>query len=205
TDIENIIIKNEGTPVRIKDVATVGLGSSKRYGAMTMDGKGEVVGGITLMLKGANSSDAVKNVQQRMELIQKSLPEGLEIYPYLDRSVLVGKTIDTVLKNLIEGGLIVIFVLVLFLGNFRAGLIVSSVIPLSMLFALILMNLLGVSANLMSLGAIDFGIVVDGAVIIVEGVLHILHKKHKGKTLTTLQMNTEIREASGQIYNTAAF
>jgi cobalt-zinc-cadmium resistance protein CzcA len=98
-DIENIIIKNEGTPVRIKDVATVGLGSPKRYGAMTMDGKGEVVGGITLMLKGANSSDAVKNVQQRMELIKKSLPEGLEIYPYLDRSVLVGKTIDTVLKK----------------------------------------------------------------------------------------------------------
>ena len=136
-----------------------------------MDGKGEVVGGITLMLKGANSSEAVKNVQERMELVGKSLPEGIEIYPYLDRSVLVGKTINTVLKNLIEGGLIVIFVLVLFLGNFRAGLIVSSVIPLSMLFALILMSLLGVSANLMSLGAIDFGIVVDGAVIIVEGVL----------------------------------
>jgi cobalt-zinc-cadmium resistance protein CzcA len=205
TDIENIIIKNEGTPVRIKDVATVGLGSPKRYGAMTMDGKGEVVGGITLMLKGANSSDAVKNVQQRMELIKKSLPEGLEIYPYLDRSVLVGKTIDTVLKNLIEGGLIVIFVLVLFLGNFRAGLIVSSVIPLSMLFALILMNLLGVSANLMSLGAIDFGIVVDGAVIIVEGILHVMHKKHKGTTLSKTQMNAEIQEASGQIYNSAAF
>lgn len=205
TDIENIIIKNEGTPVRIKDVATVGLGSPKRYGAMTMDGKGEVVGGITLMLKGANSSDAVEKVQERMALIQKSLPKGVEIYPYLDRSVLVGKTINTVLKNLIEGGLIVIFVLVLFLGNFRAGLIVSSVIPLAMLFALILMNVLGVSANLMSLGAIDFGIVVDGAVIIVEGVLHVLHVKHKGKTLSAQQMNNEIKEASSQIYNTAAF
>jgi cobalt-zinc-cadmium resistance protein CzcA len=204
-DIENIIIKNEGAPVRVKDVATVKLGSPKRYGAMTMDGKGEVVGGITLMLKGANSSEAVDNVHERMKLVEQSLPEGIEIYPYLDRSVLVGKTINTVLKNLIEGGLIVIFVLVLFLGNFRAGLIVSSVIPLSMLFALILMNMLGVSANLMSLGAIDFGIVVDGAVIIVEGVLHVLHKKHKGKTLTSLQMNNEIREASGQIYNTAAF
>lgn len=204
-DIENIIIKNEGSPVRVKDVATIKLGSPKRYGAMTMDGKGEVVGGITLMLKGANSSEAVDNVHERMKLVEQSLPEGIEIYPYLDRSVLVGKTINTVLKNLIEGGLIVIFVLVLFLGNFRAGLIVSSVIPLSMLFALILMNLLGVSANLMSLGAIDFGIVVDGAVIIVEGVLHVLHKKHKGKTLTSLQINNEIREASGQIYNTAAF
>lgn len=205
SDIENITIKNEGSPIRIKDVAVVKLGSPKRYGAMTIDGKGEVVGGITLMLKGANSSEAVDNVHERMELVKKSLPEGLEIYPYLDRSVLVGKTINTVVKNLIEGGLIVIFVLVLFLGNFRAGLIVSSVIPLSMLFALILMNLLGVSANLMSLGAIDFGIVVDGAVIIVEGVLHILHKKHKGTTLTKLQMNNEIRDASGQIYNTAAF
>jgi len=204
-DIENIIIKNEGSPVRVKDIATVKLGSPKRYGAMTMDGKGEVVGGITLMLKGANSSEVVKNVQERMELVKKSLPEGIEIYPYLDRSVLVGKTINTVLKNLIEGGLIVIFVLVLFLGNFRAGLIVSSIIPLSMLFALILMNMLGVSANLMSLGAIDFGIVVDGAVIIVEGVMHVLHKKHKGKTLTTPQMNNEIKEASSQIYNTAAF
>ncbi|MGE0560223.1 MAG: CusA/CzcA family heavy metal efflux RND transporter [Flavobacteriales bacterium] len=205
SDIENIVIKNNGSPVRIKDVATVGLGSPKRYGAMTMDGKGEVVGGITLMFKGANSSEAVNNVHQRMELVKKSLPEGLEIYPYLDRSVLVGKTISTVVKNLVEGGLIVIFVLVLFLGNFRAGLIVSSVIPLSMLFALILMNLLGVSANLMSLGAIDFGIVVDGAVIIVEGVLHVLHKNHKGKTLSKLQMNHEIKEASSQIYNTAAF
>lgn len=204
-DIENIIIKNEGSPVRIKDVAKVGFGSPKRYGAMTMDGKGEVVGGITLMLKGANSSEAVENVQNRMELVQKALPEGLEVYPYLDRSVLVGKTINTVTKNLIEGGLIVIFVLVLFLGNFRAGLIVSSVIPLSMLFAFILMRYFNVSANLMSLGAIDFGIVVDGAVIIVEGVLHILHQKHRGKTLTTAQMNTEIQSATGQIYRSAAF
>src|SRR5690606_22640647 len=154
-DIENIIIKNEGSPVRVKDVAKVGFGSPKRYGAMTMDGKGEVVGGITLMLKGANSSEAVENVQNRMELVQKALPEGLEVYPYLDRSVLVGKTINTVTKNLIEGGLIVIFVLVLFLGNFRAGLIVSSVIPLSMLFAFILMRYFNVSANLMSLGEID--------------------------------------------------
>src|SRR5690606_5139331 len=149
--------------------------------------------------------EAVENVQNRMELVQKALPEGLEVYPYLDRSVLVGKTINTVTKNLIEGGLIVIFVLVLFLGNFRAGLIVSSVIPLSMLFAFILMRYFNVSDNLMSLGAIDFGIVVDGAVIIVEGVLHVLHQKHRGKTLTTAQMNTEIQSATGQIYRSAAF
>lgn len=204
-EIKNIIIKNDGAPVRIKDVANVGLGSPKRYGAMTMDGKGEVVGGITLMLKGYNSSEAVENVQKRMELVKNALPEGLEIYPYLDRSVLVGKTINTVTKNLIEGGLIVIFVLVVFLGNFRAGLIVSSVIPLSMLFAFIMMRFFNVSANLMSLGAIDFGIVVDGAVIIVEGILHILHNKHKGKKLSPGQMNSEILQATSQIYRSAAF
>ncbi len=204
-DIENIIIKNDETPIRVKDVAKVQFGSPKRYGAMTMDGKGEVVGGITLMFKGGNSSKAISNVKERIASINKNLPEGVSIYPYLDRSVLVGKTINTVTNNLIEGGLIVIFVLVIFLGNFRAGLIVSSVIPLSMLFALILMNLFGVSANLMSLGAIDFGIVIDGAVIIVEGILHVLHKNFKGQKLTSLQMNDEIKKASSQIYNTAAF
>lgn len=204
-DIENIIVKNETVPVKIKDIAKVRFGSSKRYGAITMDGKGEVVGGITLMLKGANSSDAVKNVSERMKQIQKSMPEGLEIYPYIDRSKLVSKTINTVTKNLIEGGLIVIFVLVLILGNLRAGLIVSSVIPLSMLFAIILMNYFDVSANLMSLGAIDFGIVVDGAVIIVEGILHTLHSKHKGNTLSQEQMNHEIHQSSSQIYSSASF
>lgn len=205
-DILNIIIQvQNGTPVRVMDVATVGYGSPKRYGAMTMDGKGEVVGGITLMLKGGNSTEAIENVKERMTQVQKALPEGVEIYPYLDRSVLVGKTIGTVTKNLIEGGLIVIFVLVLMLGNLRAGFVVASVIPLAMLFAIIMMRIFGVSANLMSLGAIDFGIVVDGAVIIVEGVLHYLHKHHKGQQLSRESMDKAIGTAAGQIYRSAAF
>ncbi len=205
-DIRNIIIEvQNGFPVRIMDVATVGYGSPKRYGAMTMDGKGEVVGGITLMFKGGNSSQAITNVKERMKQVEKALPEGVVIYPYLDRSVLVGKTIGTVTKNLIEGGLIVIFVLVLMLGNLRAGFVVASVIPLAMLFAIIMMRIFGVSANLMSLGAIDFGIVVDGAVIIVEGVLHYLHKHHKGMTLNREEMDKAIGTAAGQIYRSAAF
>ncbi|MEJ2595278.1 MAG: efflux RND transporter permease subunit [bacterium] len=168
-DIESIVIaRRGGNPVLIRNVAEVKWGYPPRYGAMTMDGKGETVGGITLMLKGGNSSEAIQNVHERVEKVQQSLPEGVHIEPYLDRSVLVGKTIRTVSTNLIEGGLIVIFVLILLLGNLRGGLIVASVIPLAMLFAFIFMRLFGVSANLMSLGAIDFGIVVDGAVIVVE-------------------------------------
>ena len=172
-DIESIVITRIGNiPVLVKHVADIKWGYPPRYGAMTMDGKGETVGGITLMLKGGNSSEAIKNVHERIALIEKSLPKGVHIEPYLDRSVLVGKTIRTVSTNLIEGGLIVILILILLLGNLRAGFIVASVIPLAMLFAFIMMRLFGVSANLMSLGAIDFGIVVDGAVIVVESVLH---------------------------------
>ncbi len=205
-DIENIVIKHQGkSPVLVKDVAKVKWGSPKRYGAMTKDGKGEAVGGIALMLKGANSSIAIKNVQDRVERIQKSLPEGVSIQPYLDRSDLVGRAIDTVSKNLIEGGLIVIFVLLLLLGNWRAGLIVASVIPLSMLFAFILMNIFGVSANLMSLGAIDFGIVVDGAVIIVENALHVIYIGYVGKKLSQVEMNDIIKKSSSKIYQSAAF
>jgi cobalt-zinc-cadmium resistance protein CzcA len=205
-DIGNIVIKvDNGAPVYIRDVAKVDWGNASRYGAMTMDGKGEVVGGISLMLKGSSSSEAIANVHDRVELIKKSLPEGVTLFPYLDRSVLVGKTISTVTKNLIEGGLIVIFVLVIFLGNFRAGLIVSSVIPLSMLFAISLMYAFGVSANLMSLGAIDFGIVVDGAVITVEGLLHLLHHKYKGQRITHDQLGEAVKESSGQIYRSAVY
>jgi cobalt-zinc-cadmium resistance protein CzcA len=205
-DIEQIPVglKN-GTPVLVKDIGKVRLGYPKRFGAMTMDGKGEVVGGITLMYKGANSSDAIKNVHQRIEIVKQSLPDGVEIYPYLDRSTLVAKTISTVKKNLLEGGLIVILVLVLLLGDIRAGLIVASVIPLAMLFAIILMNYFGVSANLMSLGAIDFGIVVDGAVIVVEGVLHGIFTYHVGKTFTQSQMDDIVIESSAKLFRAAVF
>ncbi|WP_020567364.1 CusA/CzcA family heavy metal efflux RND transporter [Neolewinella persica] len=205
-DIMAIPLGNvDGPPLRIRDVAKVTIGSAKRYGAMTMDGKGEVVGGITLMLKGANSSEALRNVRERMVTVEASLPEGVSIYPYLDRASLIGKTIDTVQTNLIEGGLIVIFVLLLLLGNLRAGLIVASVIPLSMLFALIMMRYFGISANLMSLGAIDFGIVIDGAVIIVEGLLHALAVGYVGRHLTQGEMDQAVRKSTGDIYRSAAF
>ncbi|WPP49551.1 CusA/CzcA family heavy metal efflux RND transporter [Catalinimonas niigatensis] len=205
-DIENIVIDvRNGLPILVKHVAEVRFGSAKRFGAMTKNGKGEAVGGITLMFKGANSSDAIDNVHQRIAQVQKSLPEGVKIVPYLDRSDLVARTITTVRNNLVEGGLIVIFVLVLLLGNFRAGLIVASVIPLSMLFAFIMMRAFGVSANLMSLGAIDFGIVVDGAVIIVESVLHVLYTQYLGRKLSRSEMNSVVSHATSQIFKSAAF
>ena len=130
-----------------------------------------------MMLKGANSSKVIKDVKNKIAQIEKTLPEGVMIEPFLDRTKMVNNAITTVETNLLEGALIVILVLVLFLGNLRAGLLVASVIPLSMLFAIIMMNLFGVSGNLMSLGALDFGLIIDGAVIIVEAVMHRLHKK----------------------------
>ena len=209
TDIEEIkkvvVSHRDGTPIFLRDIADIGLGYAPRYGAMTMDGKGEVVGGITLMLKGSNSSETISNVKEKIDQVKKLLPEGVILEPYLDRSVLIGKAIHTVTKNLVEGGLIVIFVLMLLLGSWRGGLIVASVIPLSMLFAFIMMRLFDVSANLMSLGAIDFGIVVDGAVIIVEGVLHALFTSYVGNKLTQNEFDHVIKETSGRIYKSAAF
>lgn len=162
-DIERIVVANRGgIPVHINDVGTVRFGSAKRFGAMTRDGQGECVGGIAMMLKGANANVVTKELESRVAKIQKMLPEGVSINPYLNRSELVSRNISTVIRNLIEGAIIVFLVLILFLGNVRAGLIVASVIPLAMLFAFILMRVFCVSANLMSLGAIDFGIVVDG-------------------------------------------
>ncbi|MCD8437882.1 CusA/CzcA family heavy metal efflux RND transporter [Tenacibaculum dicentrarchi] len=206
-DIQNIVIKNtqNGTPVLIKDIGKVQLGSAIRYGAMTRNGEGEVVGGIVMMLKGANSSKVIKRVKDRVAQIQKSLPKGVIIQPFLDRTKLVDKAISTVATNLIEGALIVILILVLLLGNLRAGLIVASVIPLAMLFAIILMNLFGVSGNLMSLGAIDFGIIVDGSVIIVEATLHYLVLKKSGKKLTQSEMDEEVYQSASKIRTSAAF
>lgn len=172
-DIGKIPVKTiGGTPILVRDVADVQFGYATRYGAVTRNGEGEVVAGITLMLKGENFQQVIKNVKERMALIQKSLPEGVIIEPFIDRTQLVDRVTGTITRNLIEGGLIVVFILVLFLGNYRAGLVVASVIPLSMLSAFDMMRLFGVSDNLMSLGAIDFGLIVDGAVIIVEAVCH---------------------------------
>ncbi len=184
-DIENILVKKQpdGIPVIIRDVAKVQLGSPPRYGAMTFNGEKEVVGGLVLMLKGANSAEVVKRVKERMPTIQKSLPADVQIEAFIDRTNLIDRAIKTVETNLIEGALIVIFVLIVFLGNIRAGLIVASAIPLSLLFALAMMNVFGVSANLMSLGAIDFGLIVDGAVIIVEATLLYLHQRSGNQKL----------------------
>ncbi len=206
-EIEQICIRHSpgASPIFITDVADVRFGHPKRFGAMTMDGEGEAVGGITLMLKGGNSSEAIKNVQDRIEKVQRSLPKGVSIEPYLDRSDLVAKTINTVKTNLLEGGVIVIIVLIILLGDLRAGLVVASVIPLALLFALIMMYLFNVSANLMSLGAIDFGIVVDGAVIIIEGVLHALTAFYVGKTLTQDQMSKAVIKSSSALFRSAFF
>ncbi len=205
-DINNIVIKNiHGIPILIGDVAEVKIGAPPRFGAMTKDGKGEAVGGITLMLKGANSSQVIKEVRERVEIVQNSLPKGLKIHPYLDRSELISKTIKTVRNNLIEGGLIVIFVLILLLGNYRAGLIVASVIPLSMLFAFSLMNLFGVSANLMSLGAIDFGLIVDGSVIVVEGIIYQIHKSGLKGRLSRNELDRNISLAGQKVSKSAVF
>lgn len=206
SDIENVVVDSRnGTPVLLKQVASVQEAYPPRLGAMTRNGNGEAVGGITLMLRNANASSTLKNIHQRVAEIQSSLPEGVHIRPYLDRSELVGRTTGTIKTNLIEGGLIVILVLVLLLGNLRAGLIVASVIPLSLMFAFIMMYMFGVSANLMSLGAIDFGIVVDGAVIIVEGILHALFAYHVGKSLTREEMDGVVAKSASSIYRTAAF
>jgi cobalt-zinc-cadmium resistance protein CzcA len=210
-DIGKIVVKTNinGTPIKIQDVADVQIGNAIRYGAMTRNGEGEVVGGVVMMLKGSNSAEVVAAVKAKIPSIQKSLPEGVTIEAYLDRTALVNKSIKTVQNNLLEGALIVIFVLVLFLGNFRAGLIVASLIPLSMLFAFILMNLFGVSGNLMSLGAIDFGLIVDGAVIIVEAILHRItqsQRHHQGiNPLTNEQMNTEVYESASGVANSSTF
>lgn len=206
-DVKNIAVKNEtgSVPIFVKDVAEVRLGSAVRYGAMTYNGNVDAVGGVVMMLKGANSNEVVGNIKAKIPVIQKSLPEDIVIEPFLDRTDLVGRAMETVEKNLIEGALIVIFVLVIFLGNLRAGLIVASAIPLALLFALGMMNVFGVSANLMSLGAIDFGLIVDGAVIIVEATLHHLGLRKSVGRLSQAEMDEEVFLSASKIRSSAAF
>ena len=208
-DLGNIVVRQtaNGLPVLVRDVAQVRLGAALRYGAMTRNGQGEVAGGVVLMLKGANANEVIQAVKTRMQNVRKSLPQGVIVDVYLDRSELVGRAIGTVTKNLAEGALIVVLVLVLFLGNWRAGLVVASVIPLAMLFAISLMRMFGVSGNLLSLGAIDFGLVVDGAVIIVEAIVHRLHGGQLAATarLNQDQMNEETYQAASKIRSSAAF
>lgn len=209
-DIGQIVVKSlpDGTPVLIRDVATVQFGNAIRYGAMTYNDQGEVAGAVVMMLKGENSSAVIKKVKARIVEIQKMLPPGVVLEPFLDRTKMVNNAISTVETNLLEGALIVIFVLVFFLGNLRAGLIVSSVIPLSMLFAIILMNMFGVGGNLMSLGAIDFGLIVDGSVIVVEAILHrFAHGRHfrNISSIDQKQMDEEVGHSTGGMITSAVF
>ncbi|MDQ1769350.1 CusA/CzcA family heavy metal efflux RND transporter [Labilibaculum sp. A4] len=206
-DIKNTLVANtDGQPIFVRDIAEVKYGSFVRFGAFTKNGKGEAVGGIVMMLKGENSNDVIKAVKERIALIQKSLPEGVIIKPFLDRSKLIKSTTSTVAENLSLGALIVIFVLVIFLGNLRGGLIVASTIPLALLFAFIMMNLFGVWANLMSLGALDFGILVDGAVIIVESMIFYLHRKNLiGTKLDEPKRNEIAYNSASKMMNSAFF
>lgn len=172
-DIGNIVVKTgkEGIPVYVHDLGEIVTGATVRQGAVTADGKGEIVAGIVMMLKGENSRAVVNRVKDRIEQVKKTLPPGVELHPFYDRTELVDRTIYTVAKNLVEGAILVIIVLILLLGNWRGALLVATVIPLSMLFAAILMRVFNVSGNLMSLGSLDFGLIVDGAVIVVENAI----------------------------------
>ena len=225
-DVANITVKTvNGTPVKVSDVAKEQLGHATRFGAVTRNGEGEVVAGIAIMLKGENFQKVIKNVKERISQIQKSLPEGVIIEPFIDRTNLVDRVEGTIARNLIEGGLIVIFVLVIFLGNWRAGLVVATVIPLSMLFAFGMMKTFGIDGNLMSLGAIDFGMIVDSAVIIVEAVVTHINTGHFSQpevraaylaqcqkegnavpfALTQKQMDEEVHFSASRIRQSAAF
>ena len=209
-DVGNIVVKNEGVPIYIKDIANVGFGSATRFGAITGNGQGEKVLGQIMMLKDGSSKAIIDAVKERVASVQSSLPEGVFINGFLERSELIGKTTFTVSENLILGSLIVIFVVVLLLGNLRSGLVVASVIPLSLLFAISLMNLFGVDANLMSLGAIDFGIIIDGAVIIVEFIaFRIITQSDNLKALTKEAKQEEIDtitlKSASKMMNSAIF
>jgi len=200
-----VIAARGGSPVRVRDVAEVRFGNAIRYGAMTRNGEGEAVGGVVLMMKGANAMRTVTDVKARIAEVEHSLPEGVSIDVFVDRSKLVGRAIGTVEHNLGMGALIVIGVLLLLLGNWRAGLIVASVIPLALLFAIGCMVVAGQSANLMSMGALDFGLIVDGAVIVVEGMLFTLHQRHAGSLLTKEEMSNETIHSAGGIMKSAVF
>ena len=211
-DIENAVVKQTSShiPILIKDVAVVKEGHAIRFGAMTYNNDGETVGGIVMMLKGANSNEVISNVKEKIKQIEATLNPGVHIEPYLDRTQLVNRAINTVEKNLIEGALIVLFILILFLGNWRAGLLVASVIPLAMFFALSMMQLFGVSGNLMSLGAIDFGLIVDGAVIIVEAIMHYMFSQQKNNQQVPLvyteeEMQKAVSISASRMMNAATF
>lgn len=206
-DIENTLVvsKKTGAKILLKNLAEVKEGAATRYGALIMNGRNEAAGGIVMMLKGENSNVVISNIKDKLTEVNKLLPKGVVLKPFLDRTKLVNNSIKTVAKNLTEGAIIVILVLIFFLGNLRAAFIVASIIPLSMLIAIMLMNLFGVSGNLMSLGAIDFGIIVDGAVIIIESILLYLHhiskdKLHEKNNIDQLVVNNTNKLMSSALF-----
>lgn len=209
-EIGNTVIKvNNRIPILVKDVADVNLGHSIRYGAITIDGEGEAVGGIIMMVKGENGSAVIRRIKERMRIIQARLPEGLVIEPFIDRSKIVSKAIGTVGTNLVEGALIVVLVILVFLGNWRASLLAASVIPLSMLFAFGLMNQFGVVGNLMSLGAIDFGLLVDPSIIVVESVVFYIAyevgKHPMGEDISQLEKEKIVIKATQEVKKSVVF
>ncbi len=195
-----VLTSHAGTPVYIRDVAEIKIGAMTRQGAVTRDGKGETVAGMIIMLKGENGKNVIARAKDRIDQISKSLPAGIRINPFYDQSTVIDRTIRTVRNNLFEGGLLVIGVLFLFLGNIRGALIVAMVIPLSMLVSFIGMATFGVSANLMSLGAIDFGLIVDGAVVMMENFVRRLHGGQHSK-----KPREEIRQAAKEVARPITF
>jgi cobalt-zinc-cadmium resistance protein CzcA len=208
-DIGGIVVKTgrEGAPVFVRDLGEVVTGAAVRQGAVTADGEGEIVAGIALMLKGENSRTVVERVKGRVEEIKKTLPKGVKLIPFYDRSELVNRTMWTVAKNLVEGALIVILVLILLLGNWRGALLVATMIPLSMLIAAILMRLFNVSGNLMSLGAIDFGLIVDGGVIMTENAVRRASERQRemGRVLTPEELRDGVSDAALEVRRATMF
>jgi len=203
-DLELIVLSHDekGTPVYVRDVGRVEFAPLIRQGAVTRDGRGEAVVGIVMMLIGENSRVVVDQVKEKIAQVEKTLPEGVTIDPFYDRTELVKRTIRTVAKNLGEGGLLVVVVLLLLLGNLRGGLIVASAIPLSMLAAFIAMRQFGISGNLMSLGAIDFGLIVDGSVVMVENIVRRLHDQRQEGDVPHLE---KVRLAAHQVARPVVF
>ena len=202
-DIESIVVgaSAEGTPIQVRHLGTVRVGSMLRIGAATKEGQGETVIGLVQMLAGENAREVAQRVREAADQIRPTLPKGVEIVPYYDRATLVSRVISTVRKNLFEGAILVIIVLFAFLGNWRAGLIVASIIPLSMIFAFGGMLAAGISGNLMSLGAIDFGLIVDGAVVLVENVV----RKLSGREVRREEMRGVVQAAAHEVIRPITF
>jgi len=209
-DLKRVVIgaTPQGVPITVATVGEVAFGPRLRRGAASLDGKGEVVVGVALMLMGENARTVTAAVKAKLAALQPSLPKGTEIEPFYDRSVLVDRTIGTIGKNLLEGALLVLLVLLVLLGDLRAGLVVATTIPLSLLFAVVVMKLTGRSGNLMSLGAIDFGLIVDGAVIIVENTVRRLSERQQTRGATSLSAEERIevvREATLEVRAASVF